>query len=155
MSESHTAEEVYSARVPSLSAAVGSCWSLHILLTALLTQNTLMTSPLLLPCHTVKSSMFPCEEGRRKEEGKNVCPDGLLKKQWISIPHYYTYTVLCYHDTQLMIVLGRNLRCITTVFGGLHLAEYKCSVISIVFFIIIPTTVQRMESFAVVNIRTG
>lgn len=59
-SGSHSAEEVYSAWVPSLSAAGGSCWSLHILLAALLTQNTVMTSPLSLPSHTVKSSMFPC-----------------------------------------------------------------------------------------------
>lgn len=42
-----------------------------------------------------------------------------------------------------MIVLGRNFRCIT-VFRGLNLAEYKCRVITIVFFIIIPTTVPRM-----------
>lgn len=59
-SASHSAEEVYSARVPSLTVGGGSCWSLHILLAALLTQNTLMTSPLSLPSHTVKSSMFPC-----------------------------------------------------------------------------------------------
>lgn len=107
LSESHTAEEVYSARVPSLSAAVGSCWSLHILLAALLTQNTLMTSPLFLPCRTVKSSMFPCEEGRSEEERKGCMSWwlALYKNQWISILHFYTYTVLCYHDTQLVIAL--------------------------------------------------
>lgn len=72
-SGSHTAEEVYSAWVPSLSPGVGSCWSLHIPLAALLTQNTLMTSPLLLlsrlwshPCFHVALS----EDGRSEEERK-------------------------------------------------------------------------------------
>lgn len=48
---SHEAEEVYSAWEPSLIAGVGSCWSLHIPLAALLTQNTLMTSPLAAEPH--------------------------------------------------------------------------------------------------------
>lgn len=148
MSESHTAEEVYSARVPSLSAAVGSCWSLHILLTALLTQNTLMTSPLLLPCHTVKSSMFPCEEGRRKEEGKR-CMSWWLTQKAVDIQPTLLYlysTMLSWHSTDDCII-GRNLRCIATVFRGLNLAEDKCIIITIVFFFfftIIPTTAERM-----------
>lgn len=73
----HRAEEVYSACVPSLTVGVGSCWSLHILLATLLTQNTLMTSPLLLPSHTVKSSMFPCGlKGGGKEGGNEATEDG-------------------------------------------------------------------------------
>lgn len=58
----HTAEEVYSASVPSLSAGGDSCWSLHILLAALLTQNTLMTSPQLTAeprCEVIHVSMWP------------------------------------------------------------------------------------------------